>query len=268
MPSIADISAALGPFTRHRALLLRTTRIELKKLYAGSAFGMLWIVLGPAILMALYSIIYVFVFQVRPAALTVPQYVLHVVSGLLPFIAFSSALVTSATSIRSNREVLLSTAFPAELLPVRAVFVSSMPLFVGLALSIVAGGMLEGVSVWLLLLPLAVASQLLFSVGIAWMLALVTVIMKDVQHVLQYVVISLLIVTPIAYTEGMVPSQMQAILYLNPLYYFVRMYQHAIVYQSPPPNHVFIGAPLLGIVFYMLGFFLFQRTKQVVYDYV
>jgi lipopolysaccharide transport system permease protein len=142
-----------------------------------------------------------------------------------------------------------------------------MPLFVGLAWSAIAACIILGPSGWLLLLPLAIASQLLFAAGVAWILALLTIVVKDVQHILQYIVICLLIVTPIAYTEGMVPPQMQAILYLNPLYYFVRMYQHAIVYGSAPPLHVMLGAPALGLGFYLIGAHLFDRAKQVVYDY-
>ena len=47
-------------------LLGRTTLVELKTQYAGSLFGMFWIVLGPILLLSIYTAIYAFIFRVRP----------------------------------------------------------------------------------------------------------------------------------------------------------------------------------------------------------
>lgn len=252
---------------RNRQLLWRSTVLELKKQYAGSILGVLWAVLGPALLIALYAAIYVVVFQVRPVALTTGQYVLHVMSGLLPFIAFAGALSSGSQSIRASKEVLVSTSYPPELLPIRAVLVAAGPLLFGVPIIAIAAVVIVGPSWTMLFLPVVIVFQLLFSFGIAWMLSLLTLAVKDIQHVLQYIIISLLIVTPIAYTQDMVPSRVEPILLVNPLYYFVRMYQHALVYQTLPSVEVGIGFLLLGCVISFVGFKVFTRAKQVFYDY-
>ncbi|WP_259781274.1 ABC transporter permease [Aestuariispira ectoiniformans] len=258
---------ALLSIYRNRQLLWRSTVLELKKQYAGSVLGVLWAVLGPALLIGLYAAIYVVVFQVRPVALTTGQYVLHVMSGLLPFMAFAGALSSGSQSIRTSKEVLVSTSYPPELLPVRAVLVASGPLLFGVPIIAIAAAVIVGPSWTMLLLPVVMLFQILFSCGIAWMLSLLTLAVKDIQHILQYIIISLLVVTPIAYTQDMVPSRIEPVLLINPLYYFVRMYQHALVYQTMPGVGVGVGFLLLGWLVSLIGFKVFSRVKQVFYDY-
>lgn len=62
-----------------------------------------------------------------------------------------------------------------------------------------------------------------------WILPLVlTVIILDIQFLLQYATIILLIVTPIAYTVSMVPEKLLVAMAFNPLYHYVTCYQYSI----------------------------------------
>lgn len=257
-----------GLVARYRALLLRTTLIEIRSQYAGSALGVLWVLLGPLLLLALYSVVYVMIFQVRPGALTTGEYVLYVFAGLIPTIAFAAALTGGANALVQNKQVLLNTVFPAELLPLRAVLVQSVPLPVGLLIVAAAVPFVTTTAgPALFLVPLLMVLQLMFVCGIVWVLSLLTLALRDIQQLLQYVAIVLLIVTPIAYTPDMMPASLRLLVYANPLYYFTASFQASLVFGAWPAAHLLAGCALLGAASFFLGYWLFQRVKLAFYDY-
>lgn len=259
-----------GPFEaayRHRQLLIRTALVNLRGMYAGSVFGLFWVALGPVLLLSLYATIYVVVFDIRPMSMTKTQYILYIFSGLVPYIGFSGALMTGSTSLSADRQVLLNTVFPAELVPLRAVLISSASFAVGLVILIVVDFVLDQPSAWVLLLPVIVLLQTMFVCGLVWVLSLATLILRDIQQVLAYAMIALLVATPIAYTPDMIPPALRLLIWLNPLAYYVISYQHILVLNSLPPTGILTAATVAGIASFLLGYMAFQRAKQFFFDY-
>jgi len=199
--------------------------------------------------------------------MTLEDYVLHVFAGLIPFIAFCGALTIGALSISSNRQLLLNTVFPSELIPVRSVLSASTILPVGLLL-LLAFQIIRGDGTWYMtLVPLVVILQLMFLVGVSWILSLLGLLLKDLGPLLNYVSLLLLIATPIAYTPDMMPSYLRILIYVNPLYYFVNAYQHLLVHGGLPSAVECVVTVSLGVGMLALGHGVFQRGKDVFYDF-
>jgi homopolymeric O-antigen transport system permease protein len=268
MAPVEFVAAPFQRLIRYREILAKTTFVEIRGLYANSVLGMAWAVLGPVLLLGLYSIIYVAVFRIQPGSLSVSAYLIYVFAGLVPTISFSTGLSAGTMSVSANRAVLLNTVFPSELLPLRAVLTHSAILPVGILVIAVAAAALIGPRWSFVWLPLAVLLQLMFVTGLVWVLSLLTLAFRDVQQLLQYVTVVLLIVTPIAYTPDMVPAQLKALMYLNPVYYFVALYQYPLVYGTLPPWHFVVAAIATACVSFCGGFALYQKVKTVFYDYV
>ena len=76
-----------------------------------------------------------------------------------------------------------------------------------------------------------------------------------------------MVLSPFAYTPEMVPATMKAILYLNPLSYFVLTFQQLICYGTWPDLIPVIGSLMLGLGSFLCGFVVFQRAKYVFFDY-
>lgn len=249
-------------------LLWHTTLVELKTQYAGSLFGLAWVVLGPMLLLAIYTAIYAVIFRVRPATLSVEEYVLYVFSGLVPFLAFSASLTQGAMSLASNRQILLSTDFPPDLLPFRAVLIASIVLPVALVIVVIGDAVFGHASMATLLVIPIIILQTMFLSGVAWVLSLLTIVLRDIQQVLQYVTIMLLVVTPIAYTPDMIPGKMKILMYVNPLSYYTTSFQYALSYDRLPPVEFMLGGVFLAFASFYSGFWLFQKIKMSFYDYV
>jgi len=248
-------------------MLWNTTVGELRQRYAGSLMGLFWLGLSPMLLMAFYSFVYLVVFRVRPAAMSEYEYVLYMLAGLIPFLGLSEALAFGTPSLTSNRAILLNTVFPSELVPVRAVLVSQATTAVGLALTVFVALLMGKLSWTMLLVPVVWLLQVMFVTGIVWVLALASLVFRDIQQSLTFVTMALMVVTPIAYTVDMVPRAVRAVVYVNPLSYFVFGFHHLIVFGRAP-SAVMVGIMVaLALLSYVVGFCIFQRAKKVFFDY-
>jgi len=208
------------------------------------------------------------VFRVRPAGLTEMGYVLLVFSGMVPLMAFNESLTGATASLSSNKNLLLNTVFPAELIPLRAALAAQVPSMIGLMIVLLLGYALGRTS-WqaVLLVPVFWVLLLMFSMGIGWMFSLLSLVARDIQHGLSLVVMLMFILSPFAYTPEMVPAALKVIIYLNPLSYFVLTFQQLICYGTWPDLVPAGGAIVLGLTSFFAGFTVFQRAKHVFFDY-
>jgi lipopolysaccharide transport system permease protein len=240
---------------------------DVRQRYAGLAGGLLWMGLSPFLLMSLYAVVYVAIFQIRPVSLTRLEYVVYIFSGLIPLFGFVEALNAGTGSLAANRAVLLNTVFPAELVPIRAVIVSHVTTVFGLAILVAATVVLRKAALTLLLVPLCLLLQVMFVAGITWLLSLGNLVLRDIQQFLTYATLILLMVSPVAYTPDMVPRRLAVIIYLNPLSYFVVTFQNLILFGRLPSAEVALACVALGIGSFCVGFSIFSRIKQVFFDY-
>jgi lipopolysaccharide transport system permease protein len=261
------MSAPFQAIGRHRTILVRTTVNEVRNQFAGSLLGIAWIVIGQLLVLAIYATTYVVIFRIRPADMSVYEYILYVFCGLTSFLPFANGLSAGAVSLVSNRAVLLNTIFPAELIPLRSVVVASVTMPVGAIILACADALLSQVSWTTLLLPLVMTLQIMFVAGLVWILSLVALVVRDVQHVIQYSVMMLAIITPIAYTPPMVPDVLKAMIYLNPLSYYVISFQYLIILNRLPEYQVLIPMLVLSVGMFVLGYNAVRRAKGAFFDY-
>lgn len=230
--------------------------------------GVAWVVLFPVMQLAIYASLYAFIFNVKPQNLSREGYVILVFSGMVPLLAFSEALTNATSSLAANRALLLNTVFPAELIPVRAVLAAQASGGVALIITLISGAVFGGAD-WkaLLLIPFLWVALVMFVTGIGWILSLISLVARDIQHGLSLVVMLLFVLSPFAYTPEMVPKAMKFILYLNPLSYFVFCFQALICYGSFPLFWHLMVVTGLALTSFLGGFWVFQRIKNMFFDY-
>jgi lipopolysaccharide transport system permease protein len=230
--------------------------------------GLAWAILYPLLLLSFYAVVYVLILRVRPADLDEKSYLVLVLAGLVPIIAFLEGLTVSTASLSANRNILLNTVFPAELIPLRAILATQIPSLFGLTAVVIVGLLLGRTSLPVLVfLPVVWLLLLFFVTGIGWVLSLFTLLARDIQQALGIIGMTILVLSPAAYTPAMVPPSLKAILYLNPLSYFVFCFQEIICFgKVPDPLHLGVAA-VLGFGSLFFGFAFFQRAKYVFFDY-
>ena len=268
MVSHLGIFDSLWVLARYRQKVLEGVIHDIRQRYIGSVFGSIWVFLFPLMQLGIYAGLYSFVFKIRVPGLTEMGYVVLVFSGMVPLMAFNEALTAATSSLSANKNLLLNTVFPAELIPLRAALSGHVTSLVGLTVTLIVGFALGRTS-WqaILLVPVFWLLLLMFAIGIGWIFSLFSLVARDIQHGLGLLVMLLFVLSPFAYTPEMVPAALKLIIYLNPLSYFVLTFQQLICYGTWPDPIAAGGAVILGIGSFFAGFSVFQRAKYVFFDY-
>ncbi|GIK98115.1 MAG: transport permease protein [Alphaproteobacteria bacterium] len=250
---------------RNRRTLFASLILEGRQSYAGSAGGVAWLFVGPVALMAIYVAIYALVLRVSVPGLSTYQYISALVVGLGAFIGFAQGLSNGMSSLLANKNVLLNTVYPAELLAPKSSILSSVVILIGACVAVVIVGFSDGASATWVILPLLLVAQILFTTGIAYVLSVVSIAVRDIQFATAYVIICLMIASPIAYRPEMVPDALAIVLYINPLSYFIIAYQDAVLGHWPS-----IGTSLavfgLSTFSFLGGATFFRATKRAIAD--
>ena len=223
----------LALFTRHRQLTLEMARRELHDRYLGQVFGIAWALLHPLVLMAVYVLVFGFIFKVRLGGTSeLPlNYTVYLLSGLIPWLTFQESLAKSATVIPGNASLVKQVIFPVEVLPVKAVLASlaTQAVFVVLlaAYVLVAYGFVPATY---LLLPVLMAVQGLFMIGIAYLVSAVSVYFRDIKDLVQVFAVAGVYLIPAFYLPESVPAVFRPVLYLNPVSHLIWCYQDILFF--------------------------------------
>jgi len=251
----------------HRRLLASITRVELAKRHAGSVLGMSWVVLQPALLLTVYLFVYMVVFKIRFPGYSRLDYVLYVFCGLVPYLGFMEALTSGGVSIKQNIHLVKNVMLPIELIPVRAVIVGMASQFVSLGIVLVMSA-LSGSMTWrVVFLPAALGLEILWLVGLTWILSSVTVALPDVTYFVNLFIFLLMFVSPIGFRTDMVPEQLRATLYLNPIFYMTQAFRATLLSGEHASAAVWAVYTVTSLALFALGSAFFLRFKDVLVDY-
>jgi lipopolysaccharide transport system permease protein len=204
---------------RYGDLFLNLFRRELRVKYRGSVLGLGWTLVLPFALMAVYTV----VFSVLLEAVSIDHYPLFLLSGLVTWVFFQGALQSSCTSLLGQASLVKQVRFPRQLLPFAVVGTNAVTLLVMLAVLIPVNLVVipETRSTFWAALPLVVPLVALAG-GLALVLAAVTVVFRDVEHLLTAILLPWFFLTPIFYTFdlpviGEHPNLANVLHYANPV---------------------------------------------------
>lgn len=229
--TVADTIWAL---VRYRELLRNLVFKDLKLKYRGSVLGFLWSLVHPLAMMLVYTLAFKVVMK-NPQ----PNFLLFLLIGILAWTFFAGSLTMATGSIIDAGGLMKGVRFPRAILPLATVLFNlsqyALTLTVLLPLLLLIHGLAPK---WpMLLFPLLVALQVIFTAGLALMVAAATAFFRDVRHLLDIALSLLFWTTPIVYPLSMVPERAQALFLLSPMSPFVSVF-HQVMYdrQWPDPS--------------------------------
>jgi lipopolysaccharide transport system permease protein len=252
----------VGLFTRHRQLTLEMARRELSDRYQGQVLGLGWAILHPVILLGVYVFIFAYVFKVRigDAGSTPLNYTAYLLAGLIPWLAFQESLAKSSTVILGNANLVKQVIFPVEVLPVKGVLASLATQMVFLvALGVYTLVTFRFLPWTYLLLPVLIAVQALFMVGLAFFVSAISVYFRDIKDVVQVFALTGVYLIPAFYLPEFVPPLFRPILYANPVSYLIWCYQDLLFYGRFEHWWAWVVLPVISVSVFYVG----HRTFHV-----
>jgi ABC-type polysaccharide/polyol phosphate export permease len=201
---------------RHHELLMAFVRRELRARIEGSALGRVWPVIQPAVLFAIYYLVFARILKIGFSDELAPhgpdgegwRSTFYLITGILPWTVLAESLSRGSGVVLENANLVKKIAFPSELLPVYTVVVNHVYLLIGYALLVamewVVNGSLPIALVWL---PAIFVVQFLFISGLAMFLSAANIFVRDVMQLVPVVVIFWMFTTPVFYDLNAVATQ-------------------------------------------------------------
>jgi len=222
----------------YRELLSQLVRRELKVKYKNSALGFVWTLFNPLMYLAIFSI--VFGLFLRSA---VPLYGIFLLSGLLMWNVFSMGTMTATASIVSNGSLIKKVWFPREILPlssIGAVLVNFCFQFLVLAVGMAVFRHPPDWAMLPLLVPALVVGTLL-ALSLGLLLSALNVYLRDVQHLVELLMLAMFWLTPVVYQYDFVADQVrerfgngaERLVLLNPMIAVTTAFQRVLYNPTP-----------------------------------
>ena len=255
---------------RNRKLIGSMVRRDIMSRYRGSFGGTLWTFLNPLLLMATYFFVFGVVLRTRFGAdNSRTGFVLYFLAGMLPWLAFSEAVGRSPYVILEYRSFVKKIVFPLETLPVNLVISGAITEAFGLLIFVVGllvvRGSVPGSVVWL---PLLIVPQVLFTAGIAWILAATGVYVRDLGQIIGYLLTLWFFLTPICYPESSLPPEAIGVLRFNPLFVLVKAYRAVFLENHAPTIQGLIGLWIVSAAVAVMGYAWFHRLRKSFADVI
>jgi lipopolysaccharide transport system permease protein len=241
----------------YRELLVRMTSRDLLLRYKQTVMGFGWAIFMPLVNTAIFSVIFT-----RVAAIDVGMpYPLYAFCGLIAWNFFASALRFSVTSLTSNPSLVTKVYFPREIFPFSAVLVSLVDFAVS-ALALVALMWWYGVAPgWpLALLPLVVASMVIFTAATALLLAMGNLFYRDVKYLFEIVIAFWMFATSVVYPIGRVGGRLGVLLALNPMTHVIDAFR-AVILEGRAPDAAFAITTAAAVVLFGGAWLLFHAAE-------
>ncbi|HXM55914.1 MAG TPA: ABC transporter permease [Candidatus Dormibacteraeota bacterium] len=252
------MNAGLVRAVGHRDLLVLLVRKELKIKYKGTMLGFLWSLLNPLLMMVVYSVVFSLLVRFQ-----VPRYPIFLLSGMLPWNAFTIALSTASMTIVGNGNLIRRVSFPREFLPLASVLASVINLV--LSMAVLLGFALvfrQPLGAPLLLLPVLLLLQLVLTAGICLVLAGLMVYFRDIENLITIAITVVFFVTPVIYPlSALGHSGVRQFLELNPLLWLITAYQNVWHDDRWPDPHSLLALTLTSVVALALGLWAFRRLE-------
>jgi lipopolysaccharide transport system permease protein len=253
------LRAVLLSLYRYRELLRNLVLKDLKLKYRGSVFGFLWSLANPLLLIIVYTVAFTFILRVRGEG-----FVFYLMLGQLSWTFFASSAAMSTGAIIDNAGLLKSVLFPRAILPIGTVLFNLAQYL--LTVSVFLPAMMLWYQVPLeppmILFPVFLALQVVFTIGIALILATWTAFFRDVRHLLEVALAVLFWTTPIVYELRQVPERFRLLLLLSPVSPFVVAYQQLFFYREWPDVSVWLMAGAYALGAFVVGALLFLMFED------
>jgi ABC-2 type transport system permease protein len=214
---------------RYRELFGNLWRRDLQSKYKGSALGVVWVLIPPLVLMAVYLLVFHYLWR----ATQIPHYTLYLLGGIASWVFFSTTIQGGSRAMLQAAPLIRKTPFPRQLTAFAVVGTNLVTYAVMLAILLVACFIVipDARGKEWLALPLAVLLVGL-GAGLALALACANVVYRDVEHLVASLLLPWFFLTPIIYSFSQFHhhTMTQILRWANPI--------------TPPIEA--IRAPLLG----------------------
>lgn len=233
---------------------------DLKVRYSNSALGVVWSLFNPLLTTLVFTLVFTY-FLPNPG---IEKYPIFFLAGLLPWNFFSLSMLGGVNAVTGNGHLISRVYFPRAILPISTVLANAVHFFIALVPFFVLALIYRiPLGLPLLWLPAIALVQMIFSLGIGLGLSALNVFFRDLQQVVEIVILPWLFLTPVFYQPQFIadPTARQWLLALNPMAGLVTHYRQVLYVGAGPDLALLAITALEGVLVLAMGALIFYRLS-------
>lgn len=241
----------------YRDLVLVLTRKELTVRYKRSFLGYLWSIANPLALALVFFVAFK-IFMKIP----IENYALFLIAGLFPWQWFLNSVNSSATVFIGNATLIKKMHFRHEVLIVATIlndmlhFILSIPV---ITLFLFIYGLQPSI-LWMAGIPVLLIVQFIITMGFSLAISALNLFFRDIERIVFIFTSLMFYMTPIIYSEEMVPAEYKTLILSNPLSMLFIGWRNLLLYGTFPLKEVSL-AFVYALIVFSIGYLVFRKLK-------
>ena len=227
--------------------------------YKESVLGVLWTILSPLLMMALFTIVFSTLFSRN-----ISNYAVYFLCGWCLFQFFNTSISASMNALRGNKAILQRTPAPKYIFVLGGILSEFLNYLIMLILLVVIMFITNAPFYFPIIFCSIIPVILLFImiVGLGLMVSIACVYYTDIRHLWSVMSMMLMYSSAIFYPMDIVPEPFRGYLLLNPLYWPIDQFR-LFVYQGIAPNPInLINLLLLSLIILICGIIVFKKYED------
>lgn len=252
----------------YRGLVTGLVRRDLRVRSLRAAWGGSWLVIGPAIQIAIYTLVFSQVLVAKLPGVDDPlAYGFYLCAGILPWVFFTELVTRAQTLFLEHAPLLKAVRFPRSVLPAALLGTGLVNFAIPVAillLVLLVTGRWPGAA--LLAAPPVLAVWAALALGLGILTGTLNVFFRDVGYAVGIALQFWFWLTPIVYPASIVPEAWRRLLAWNPLAPLVGALQGIVVQGAWPAWETLVAPAAVAVVIALAGWGAFLALSADLVD--
>jgi len=260
----------------NRSLVHQILIREIQRRYRGSLMGFVWSIITPLLMLATYTFVFQYVFQARWGITTLVggeetelPFAIVLFLGLIIHSLIADTLSRSPGLILQNANFVKKVVFPLEILSLVNLLSSLFHFLISFVLLLIFVLIsLEHIPVQIFYLPLVLLPYFFLLLGLGWFLSALGVFLRDIEHIMGTLVMLMLFLSPVFFSVGRLPENIQTFIWLNPIAVIVENARMVVLYGQAPDFQALGIYSLCAITITCTAYHFFRKMRPGFADVV
>lgn len=249
----------------NRSLIFSLIERDIFGRYRGSVLGLLWSFFNPLLMLVVYTFVFSVIFKARwsGGGDSKAEFAIILFSGLMVFNIFSECIGRAPLLMVNNVNYVKKIIFPLEILPIVALGASIFHFVVSVLVWLVFYILFFGAPpLSILLLPVVLLPLFLMILGLSWILASLSVYLRDIAQIVGVITTVFMFLSPVFYPLSTLPEKYQAIILMNPLTNILEQVRGTMIWGHGINCLSWILQMMVALMIAWMGFAWFQKTRK------